>query len=1300
VAVPIEKNTFTIGEAAPSLFGRSDLARYFAAASTMRNAFVRYTGGSSSRAGTKFVGFSKQTGRNYPPRLIPFQFSINQGLALEFGNFYMRVIAQGAFVTETPVLITNLTQASPAVMTVSTMGVTAATAITTGVLSSYAPGDTITIGGGTYLSPAILGVTNTKLLSLQVNSPGTGVYAPGNTIALNGGTQTTPAQLTVATTKVVSATIAAGGAGGANGTQTVVGTTGTGTPFQASVTVAGGAITAVLSITVAGSYTVNPTTPAAEPVTGAGLIGAQLNLSLGVATFTITNAGVFTANPSGATFTQASSSGSGTAATFQFALMGPNVVSVISAGAYSAFPANPASQLSTSGTGAGATFTLSQSLVVPFMEGDWIELSDILGMAQMNGQTVVVGAPTGSSFPLYDVYGNPIDSTTYGVYILGGEAARIYTIGSPYAEQDLEYMKWTQSADVMSICCVNQQSGAEYAPEDLSRNSNTDWTFEEVDPSPSVDAPATVSGAATAAGNVNYQYRVTSVAPEDGSESLPSPIASVPSAVDIATTAGSITLTWSAVSGVTQYIVYKVAPGYGVVPVAGAQFGFAGFAFGTQFVDSNIVPDFNQVPPVFQNPFARGQVLTVTPVAGGAGYTTTAFAITTSTGSGAVLRGVLVGGSLTAVIVDQGGSGYAPTDVVVVTGDGAGATATLQIGAQSGTYPGVPAYIQQRRFYGYSFNNPDSYWISQPGAYTNFDVRIPPIESDAISGTPWSVAVNGIQAAVPMPGGLVVLTGQGGWQLTGTGGSSFNPQPIGPATQQVQPQAYNGCHDHIPPIKIDSDIIFVQAKGSIYRNFSYQYNNNIYTGADLTLNSSHLFTGYQMREHAWCEEPFKVLWVVREDGTMLSLTYVKPQEVAGWARHDTNGIFQSVCSITEPPVDALYMATQRYPGDNTAYMIERMDNRQWLTIEDCWCVDAGLSLPQPEPDAILSASSARGLGAITGTTSLVGGSGYSAGTTAVVVDDEGNGPGTGAVPVLTIAGGAITAVTFAPGSQGTGYINPRLVITDTAYSEGGSGAEAVLALDNTVTLEATGAVFQASDEGSVIRGGGGRVTITNYVDAMTVEGIVTSPFTQLVPNSGGRVQLMPSGQWTMTAPVSMVSGLQHLAGMEVTGLADGEVIPPTTVSAAGSITLATPASAIVIGLSYGVQIQTIYLEGGEPTIQGMRKKIAAVNALVENSRVFQVGSNQPDGSTLSPIQTAPEWENLDTAPEKSIPPYGSITLPLYTGWLRCPVQGGFDVGGQMAIQQLEPLPVNILSLVAEAWPGDLPQNKEPQRAGK
>lgn len=236
---------------------------------------------------------------------------------------------------------------------------TALTATPVAAGTDYIPTDTITLSGGTSSTAAILTVDTVKIITAAVNAAGTG-YVPGDTITLGGGTATTAGVFTVTHTKAVSATVNAGGSGGTPGTQTVTGTTGTGTKFQASVTVSGGgAITAVLSITVAGDYTVNPTDITQEPVTGASLTGAKLSVVMGVLTKSVTTAGVYSAVP--ASFTQASTSGVGTGATFNTLSFGVNTASVTTSGGYSVLPSNPVSQGSTTGSGTGATFTMTWS---------------------------------------------------------------------------------------------------------------------------------------------------------------------------------------------------------------------------------------------------------------------------------------------------------------------------------------------------------------------------------------------------------------------------------------------------------------------------------------------------------------------------------------------------------------------------------------------------------------------------------------------------------------------------------------------------------------------------------------------------------------------------------------------------------------------------------------------------------------------------------------------------------------------------------------------------------------------------
>jgi hypothetical protein len=146
------------------------------------------------------------------------------------------------------------------------------------------PGLAISQSGATASIGTIAGQQVSAISSVQ--APGGGYWYPGDKVSFG----TTGIGL-VQTVRVVSATIGQGspGSGGTNGAQTVTGTTGTGTKFQASVTIAGGAITSVNSVSAAGNYTTMPGSWNAnnhliDPVTGAGLVGASLEIITGVGT--------------------------------------------------------------------------------------------------------------------------------------------------------------------------------------------------------------------------------------------------------------------------------------------------------------------------------------------------------------------------------------------------------------------------------------------------------------------------------------------------------------------------------------------------------------------------------------------------------------------------------------------------------------------------------------------------------------------------------------------------------------------------------------------------------------------------------------------------------------------------------------------------------------------------------------------------------------------------------------------------------------------------------------------------------
>jgi hypothetical protein len=593
-----------------------------------------------------------------------------------------------------------------------------------------------------------------------------------------------------------------------------------------------------------------------------------------------------------------------------------------------------------------------------YSAGDHIYLDDLDDMPHLNGRTVVAATPiTSNSFSIKDLYGNYINSTAYGTYSSGGEASRIYEIDTPYSIDDVKTIRTAQSADVMTICHKS------YPIYELSRTGATDWSIDAVDFESAISPPGSVTvvpSRTTTSLPTKYQYVVTAVDRETGDESQASPSGFCTNSVNIATIAGSITVSWDHVPGAKYYNIYKGQEAIGSSPSLpiGGIFGYAGFTYGLEFIDANIVEDGTKTPPKHSDPFAPGRVLSCEITNQGSGYTqaATSATISSATGGGIALTPVVQSGAVVAIIVDNEGHDYTDSDSVVIIGDGSGAEASFELSPESGTYPGIVTYFQQRRVFASTAQQPDTYFMSQPGAYSNYDSSIPVIDSDAIIGTPWATQVNGISAMISMPGGIVILTGGGAWQVSG----GQQNASITPSQQTATPQAYNGCSPDVQPMAINYDILYVQEKGSTVYDLSYNFFVNIYTGEDMTVLSSHLFIGKKIISWCWAQEPFKIVWVVQDDGSLLSLTFLKEQEIKGWARHDTQGKFIDTASISEAPIDAVYFITQRYIQSEWRYYIERMDPRLWNTAEDSWCVDCGLATTLEEPDATLTASAKTG----------------------------------------------------------------------------------------------------------------------------------------------------------------------------------------------------------------------------------------------------------------------------------------------------------------------------------------------------
>jgi hypothetical protein len=110
-----------------------------------------------------------------------------------------------------------------------------------------------------------------------------------------------------------------------------------------------------------------------------------------------------------------------------------------------------------------------------YSNGDFVIISGVVGMTEVNGKTFKVADKTTNTFELQDVDGTDINSSGYTAYSSGGVANKIYQITSPYLTAELFDIKFAQSADVMYITHPNHEVMK------LSRTGHTSWTLADVE---------------------------------------------------------------------------------------------------------------------------------------------------------------------------------------------------------------------------------------------------------------------------------------------------------------------------------------------------------------------------------------------------------------------------------------------------------------------------------------------------------------------------------------------------------------------------------------------------------------------------------------------------------------------------------------------------------------------------------------------------------------------------------------------------------------------------------------------------
>ncbi|WP_180036085.1 MULTISPECIES: hypothetical protein [unclassified Acinetobacter] len=218
-------------------------------------------------------------------------------------------------------------------------------------------------------------------------------------------------------------------------------------------------------------------------------------------------------------------------------------------------------------------------------------------------------------------------------------------------------------------------------------------------------------------------------------------------------------------------------------------------------------------------------------------------------------------------------------------------------------YPRAITYFQQRLVLAGSSKYPNYIWLSRTGDESNF-------LTTTLDGDSFTVAASSEQLSnvlhLSQSRGIVVFCG--GSELT------INAQDsLSPTNANILEHTAYGIVSTIKPIKVGSELLFIQRGAERIRTLVYDYAQDGLVSNELSVLASHLGEdGGGFKEMTYQQEPDSVIWIVMNNGKLATLTLDREQSVIAWAKHDIGGNVISIASLPSTTgADKVYFLVNR-----------------------------------------------------------------------------------------------------------------------------------------------------------------------------------------------------------------------------------------------------------------------------------------------------------------------------------------------------------------------------------------------------
>lgn len=286
------------------------------------------------------------------------------------------------------------------------------------------------------------------------------------------------------------------------------------------------------------------------------------------------------------------------------------------------------------------------------------------------------------------------------------------------------------------------------------------------------------------------------------------------------------------------------------------------------------------------------------------------------------------------------------------------ASVEWQLGSWSYTteWPRTLAFFKDRLFWAGNLN----VWGSVPGLYASMT---PDFFGQQTTDSAMNEFISGTDASPVswMSSAILLLIGTQGGEY-GLDAANFSTAPLGPANVEILRQSQWRSRP-IRPVLIGTTVVYVQRAGRRVFAMDYTLWLNRYDSTDQSKYAYHISVG-GIVGLALQQEPNSIIWALRADGTLLSYTFNREDNVTGWSRHTLGGnaIVESMAVIPAPDGlrDELWLSVRRIINGvvvrTVEYLTKPFEGPQGGQAGDaqstCWYVDCGVQYIAPNAIAI------------------------------------------------------------------------------------------------------------------------------------------------------------------------------------------------------------------------------------------------------------------------------------------------------------------------------------------------------------